>query len=165
MEINIAHGNKDEIVLAFSTMGLVVEIPLSSSDVERIEKLIEFTRKNFRNKEDVRGRTFADKISAKHIAIKTKLPETAKLIGTIQSAKLGGEMPFGLHLVIGLENGKGVDWVITKDLERIYQFCRDAGVEYINELVGKPVECILKEDGLARRIIECAIAKQLITGK
>ena len=51
--INIAHGNKNEIALTFSTMGLVVEIPLSSSDVERIEELIELARKNFWNKENV----------------------------------------------------------------------------------------------------------------
>ena len=88
---------------------------------------------------------------------------TTKSIGIIKSVKFGGERPFGLHLDIKLENGNGVGWVITKDLERIYQFCKDARVEYINELLEKPVECIFEGDGGAGcKIIECRITKQML---
>ena len=168
MEIKIAHGNKDEIALSFSTMGLAVEIPLSNSDIARIEELIEFARKNFFRKRDIPRRTFADKIRVKAeggVPIKATLPKTTKLTGIITHSKVGGEMPFGLRLGIKLENGNGVDWVIAY-LGAIYQFCRDAKVEWINELVGKPVECVFEGDGGAGcRLLECNIAKQLILEK
>ena len=113
--------------------------------------------------EGIQKGTFADKILPN---TEETVPETTKLIGIIKSAKLGGERPFGLRLDIELENGNGVDWIIANDLERIYQFCRDAGAEYISELVGKPVECIFEGDGGAGcTILECEIAKYLITEK
>lgn len=106
--------------------------------------------------------TFADKILPN---AEETVPETTKLRGAIKNSELGGERPFGLRLIINLENGNGVDWVIAKDLKEIYQFCRDAKVEYINELVGKPVECIFEGDGGAGcRILECKIRKEDIVG-
>ena len=84
-------------------------------------------------------------------------PKTTKLMGTIRKSRLGGEMPFGLRLDIKLENGNGVICVLPL-IDAMCQFCRAAHVEYIDELVGKTVECVSEGDGGAGcEILECKI--------
>lgn len=81
------------------------------------------------------------------------LKKATKISGTLLSARFGGT-PAGLKLDIKLENGSEVDHTIFME---IHKFIKDAGVEYVHQLGGEKVECLLDGDGVVRR---CAVVKQ-----
>lgn len=96
---------------------------------------------------------------------------TEKVLGKITSAKFGmvGDYPFlfGLQLYFSLGDGTSIGcgskytinigkdcrWeesdrqeAITKKIDELYEILNDAKVEYVSQLVGKPVEVEIKDN-------------------